>query len=404
MMQKGILLLASATFALCLPGFSSGVKASERQRVAIVSPGDASVLETLAAREIRRYVYLRTGRLLPLVQSRYALPERVHAILVAQKDRPIVRGPAKDSRLGPSLSVLGKQCYLLKTVERNGRKVVLVLGGDEVGTLYAAYRLAEHLGVRFYLHGDVLPDRRIPLQLPELDEHAQPLFDLRGIQPFHDFPEGPDWWNADDYKAIISQLPKLRMNFIALHTYPEGHPNAEPTVWIGLPDDVRPGGGVRFSYPASYQNTLRGNWGYAARKTSQFILGASQLFERDAYGADVMLGLCPQPDKPEDCNEVFHRTGTLLRDAFRHAQRLGIKTCVGTETPLTVPRRLQQRLKAMGKDPAPILPCFRSFTRESFSVRRRPIPSTTTGFGHPRDGPGRTPRTRWCKKRSPTSG
>ena len=33
-----------------------------------------------------------------------------------------------------------------------------MVGGDPIGTLYGAYRLAERLGVRFYLHGDVVPD------------------------------------------------------------------------------------------------------------------------------------------------------------------------------------------------------------------------------------------------------
>ena len=47
---------------------------------------------------------------------------------------------------------------------------------------------------------------------------SPPLFALRGIQPFHDFPEGPDWWNRDQYLAMIGQLPKLRMNFFGLHT------------------------------------------------------------------------------------------------------------------------------------------------------------------------------------------
>ncbi len=53
------------------------------------------------------------------------------------------------------------------------------------------------------------------------------------------------------------------MNFLGLHTYPEERPNAEPTVWIGLPGDVGQGGKVKFSYPSSYHNSLRGNWGYA---------------------------------------------------------------------------------------------------------------------------------------------
>ena len=35
------------------------------------------------------------------------------------------------------------------------------------GTLYAAYRLAEVLGVRFYLHGDVIPDEPMEWKLPD---------------------------------------------------------------------------------------------------------------------------------------------------------------------------------------------------------------------------------------------
>jgi hypothetical protein len=42
----------------------------------------------------------------------------------------------------------------------------------------------------------------------------------------------------------------------------------------------------------------------------------------------------------------------MLRDAFGFARQLGVKTCVGTETPLTIPKLVQERLKAAGKDPA----------------------------------------------------
>ncbi len=350
MKRECMLLFAAAMVSACATRLSSGIDAAESEPVCIVSPRDASVLETLAAREVRRYVYLRTGKLLPIVRAAETLPESAVALVVAQKERAVVRRLAKSARLGPSLAELGAQGYLLKTVAQNGHKLALIVGDDDVGTLYAAYRFAEHLGVRFYLHGEAIPDGRIALKLPELDEQAKPLFRLRGIQPFHDFPEGPDWWNLDDYKAIISQLSKLRMNFIALHTYPEGHPNAEPTVWIGLPADVGSHGRVKFSYPASYQNTLRGNWGYSAKKTGDFIFGASQLFERDAYGADVMLDMCPRPEKPEECNEVFQRTGAMLREAFRYAHTFGIKTCVGAEAPLTVPKRVREHLKARGKD------------------------------------------------------
>ena len=315
------------------------------QRWAIVCAERPSALETLAAREIRRYVYLRTGELLPIVEVDAALSEKLNIIVVTRKDRSLA------SKILASSGELEPQAYSLKTVATGACEIVLVVGGDDVGTLYGAYRLVEHLGVRFYLHGDVIPDRKIKLRFPDLAEESRPLFKLRGIQPFHDFPEGPDWWNRDDYLAVISQLPKLRMNFIGLHTYPEGRPNAEPTVWIGLREEIGEQGQVNFSYPASYQNTQRGNWGYAAKKTSDFLFGAAQLFECEHYGPQVMAGFLPQADTPQKCNVVFNRTGAMLHDAFRHARQLGIKTCVGTETPLVVPKLVAQRLNAQGKCP-----------------------------------------------------
>lgn len=317
-------------------------KTPDSEPLRIVLPQDASYMETLAANEICRYVYLRTGALASIVTEP---PSSVDSdsIVITRKDRSLA------SNLGVELQA---QQYLLKTTNHDAKKQVWIVGGDDAGTLYGAYRFAERLGVRFYLHGDVIPDQRIALQLPDLDETGKPLFETRGIQPFHDFPEGPDWWNEDEYKAILSQLPKLRMNFFGLHTYPEERPNAEPTVWIGLEKDAASDGNVRFSYPSSYQNTLRGNWGYVAKKTIDYTFGAADLFEFDVYGPDVMGTSLPSPDTPEKSNSVFDRTARMLREAFTHARRLGVKTCVGTETPLIIPKKLQERLKQLGKDPA----------------------------------------------------
>jgi hypothetical protein len=318
------------------------------ERISIVCPTNPSFLEDLASREIFRYVYLRTGVLLPIVNQDNLVMGETSGIVIAQKDRPLMKSLAETA----DLAVLGPQQFLLKTRSADRWHLVLITGGDFLGTLYGAYHFVEHLGIRFYLHGDVIPDERIPFELPTLEEHGRPLFSLRGIQPFHDFPEGPDWWNLDEYEAVLSQLPKLRMNFIGLHTYPEGGPNAEPTTWIGLTGDVSQEGRVTFSYPASYQNTLRGNWGYQARKTGEFSFGGAELFERDAYGADVMQNHLPSPQTVEDSNDVFNRTGDMLREVFQWTNRLGVQTCIGTETPLTIPKAVKERLKAMGKDPA----------------------------------------------------
>jgi hypothetical protein len=316
----------------------------------IVCDAEASWAELLAAREVRRYVYLRTGQLLPIRTATNLPPDA--AILIARRDRPILNPLRARPGLGAALAELDAQHHWLTVATNRAIPLQLLCGGDDAGVLYAAYRFAERLGVRFYLHGDVLPDELLRGPLPAINERAAPLFTLRGLLPFHDFPEGPDWWNQDDYLAVISQVPKLRMNFIGLHTYPEGGPNAEPTVWIGPPSDIGAGVEVKASYPASYQSTRRGNWGYTAQRTSGFVFGSAALFEHDDFGADVMAGFMPEPPTGDAGNALFARTAMMLRTAFKHAHRLGVQTCVGTEVPLTVPGAVAERLRQQGKDPA----------------------------------------------------
>jgi len=307
------------------------------------APG-ASDLERLAALELQRYLYLRTGELPVLGKADSVSPR----IVVARIDRSLVTS----SSLVMIPSELTAEQYVLRTTSTNPGKTWWIIGGDDVGVLYGAYRFAEKLGVRFYLHGDVIPDERIKA-IPDVNEHGKPLFSIRGIQPFHDFPEGPDWWNTDDYLAYICQLPKMRMNFIGLHCYPEGGAGPEPSVWIGLPDDADGRGRVRFGYPSHWANTRRqGGCGYAAMSTSDFTGGASLLFPGDDYGPDVMGDALPRPTTPEQSKSVFDHTADLFGTAFASARALGVKTCVGTETPLHVPGMVRERLKEQGRDPA----------------------------------------------------
>ena len=214
----------------------------------------------------------------------------------------------------------------------------------------------QKLGVRFQVDGDVIPDTRVPLVLPVLDETHRPLFALRGLQPFHDFPEGPDWWTLDDWKAVVSQAAKLRMNFIGLHTYPFQNKDLgpEPTVWIGLPEDVNADGTVKTSDYASWYTTAKFQpYGcYRPEKTSAFSFGGAALFPSDNHGAEVNGPEdFPFPKTPAASVALIDRTGRMLRAVFDEAHRLGMKTCVGTESPLDIPEVVKARLKEMGMKP-----------------------------------------------------
>jgi hypothetical protein len=298
----------------------------------------------LAAREVRKYIYQRTGELLPVVLWEDGQVIRGDAIYVGTNSSALMRSSDYE------FPAMGEDDFILKTITSEDGKKLLVCGGSNIGTLYGAYYLAEQLGVGFYLDGDVIPDKKIEFNFPELDIKQSPLFSRRGIQPFHDFPEGPDWWNREDYKAVLSQLPKLKMNFFGLHTYPEGGVGPEPLIWIGLKENVNSDGTVNTAYHSRHFTTVNGTWGYKALKTSDYIFDADQLFSRDDFGSDYMRNRAPWP-APTDEAQLFNDMGAFLNDVFSFAGKLGIKTCLGTEIPLVLPNQFIAQMKEQGLDP-----------------------------------------------------
>ena len=314
--------------------------------IRIETAADATRLERLAGLEVQRYVYLRTGTLPVVAAGNSAAGE----ILVTRKDRAMVAR----SGLKVEADKLSPQEFLLKTIGSGGERHLWVIGGDDLGTLYGVYRLAEKLGVRFGLDEDVIPDRRLEWRLPILDETGKPRFTLRGLQPFHDFKEGPDWWSLTDYETVLSQMAKLRMNFIGFHTYPSWNGmGPEANVWIGLPEDVDKDGNVRTAYRAGLA-TSRVGWGSVNPNpypTSRYAAGAGLLFEGEEYTPDFMKEWPEWPKAEADCLTLFNRYGDMQRKVFDHARQMGVKVCIGTETPLGIPKELQERLKTKGMDP-----------------------------------------------------
>lgn len=245
------LLLTRLFFAASF--FSVLAETVSAANITIVYPASGTPNELLAAKEVRRYVYLRSGQLLRL-KPVASLPASGDLIVVAANGSPL---------LAPLHHAIGYEASegqtLLKSVAVDGRNTLVVSGADADSTLMAAYRYAERIGIGFDLAGDAIPDAQVELSLSGFDEVGRPLFETRGILPFHDFFQGPDLWNTRDYKSVISQLPKLGMNFIGLKTYPRysayeervrefGPTGPELTVWIGLPEDVHPDGNVKWSY------------------------------------------------------------------------------------------------------------------------------------------------------------
>ena len=301
----------------------------------VIYPEGSSPRVILAAKEVRRYIYLRTDQLLS-VQSVVSLPGDSDLILVANEDDSLLSSLS----LGDTTRPHG---FIIKSVNSDGREILVITGNDSTATLHAAYRYAEHLGVGFDLAGDAVPDTKISLDITGLDEKGEPLFETAGLLPFHDFFHGPDIWSTDDYISFISQIPKLGMNFVGLHTYPtwstteektdDERQGPEPHVWIGLQGDYDENGNVSWSYPGYYRHTAdpSNSWGYGKLDTDQFRCGTSQLFDRNEWGSDVFGTTMPSPTDMTAWNQVWNRCGRMLKEAFGHAKMIGVKTCLGTE-------------------------------------------------------------------------
>ena len=328
----------------------------------IILDAEASKKEELAAKELQRYIYLLTDTLPPIKRNLNQSYNSRNIFFVGMTNHNFIVEKGQKWNIERLLESLEKEEFLLKSHKSAEGKSILIAGGDDQGVLYGVYQFLEEQGIWFDLSGDIIPDEKRSCDFAEIDKTGKPVFEKRGLQPFHDFPEGPDYWDNDTYQAVISQLPKMKMNFLGFHTYPEGWVNgqAEPTVWIGLPEDVNDDGTVSFSYPSTFANTSRKHmppltgqlpWSYAPMATSDFVAGASMLFDKDAYGADFLNGHFPMPNTPEAMNEVFNNTGRMLHDAFSLAKELGVKTAIGTEIPITIPIRVKERMLEKGFDP-----------------------------------------------------
>jgi hypothetical protein len=287
--------------------------------------GHGSFLFRLARAELRRYAYLRTGRL-DAEDVRLATVETAEPGLAAEVE---------------AARALGPEGAVIRTWRDGSHRQFVIVGYDEPGLLFGAYHLCAQWGVGFHLHGDSIPDTLID-ELPEVNADRKPLFATRGLHPFHNFPEGPDGWNLEAYRLHLGQMTKMGMNFIGFHAYSSTTAGFEPQVWMGLPEDVLEDGRVRRAYASFNWHPGCGTWGYAKAPPPPLPLEADRLLGPEAYAdcADA-----------EGAPELFHRIGQRWRHLFTTARKRGLRCCLGLEIPLVMPASLRDALREQGLDP-----------------------------------------------------
>ena len=182
--------------------------------VAVLINPKSPKLESYAAEELSRYL----GKLFAVKATPAGeLPQDADALLVVGSPKT---NPSVAKALGadgwPKVSDQG---IVIKRGQLAGKPVLVVGGGSPKATLWAVYELVERWGVRYLLHGDVLPEAPGKFRLPKGDLVLEPKLRVRQWRVINDFACGPEAWGMEDYGPVLDQLAKMKFNRIYLSIY-----------------------------------------------------------------------------------------------------------------------------------------------------------------------------------------
>eukprot|EP00045_Choanoeca_perplexa_P015364 m.192431 g.192431 ORF g.192431 m.192431 type:complete len:1006 (-) comp16962_c0_seq2:1886-4903(-) len=335
-----------------------------------------------AVLELQRYLYTLTGEYTSINNVDQASPASdVHFLLAteatyAKQRQYLTSVPLPGSNINQHL--VHRDSHVLHVATANTTAYVLLYAANPTGIHHAVFSFLERCGLRFRIAEDVVPDQlRHRFSVLSLVQHVEstsdwpvtltPRMSERGLQPFHDFSAGPDWWNQQEYNFVFEQMAKMKMNFLGLHTYPipaaPGFANTnvslvcgmysgpEPNVWVGLKGDFdATTGNVSAAYPSTYFTTAGFSGtgqpdfktGGVPMNTSKFRYGAGQLYQQDLFGSEIQmnLNLDPATGIPTSNSQAkfFNDVGRMFNSSFSYARNiLGHHIAIGTEVPLSTP-------------------------------------------------------------------
>ena len=279
----------------------------------------ASDLERYAADELAGYL----GKLFRIEAqpAAEALPAADFSLLIGTPESNPTIAKVLGTEAWPKVSDQG---IVLKRAVLDGKPALIIGGGSPRATLWAVYELVERWGVRYLLHGDVLPDPRGPFRLPEKDVVLEPLLRIREWRVVNEHATGPVSWGMADYRPVLDQLAKLKFNRIQVSTWP-----LQPFVDYEA-------GGIR-------RKTARLFWGYRFPITKDMP-------GRQLFGAMTEL---ENPDFPRDGDykSMMAAGERHLHQLMEHARGRGMQSVL-TANLGQFPSEFQPFLKSGVDDPS----------------------------------------------------
>ena len=274
---------------------------------------NAGDMEKYAASELQRYIYQLTGT--------------KHAVTDSGNDASFI--------LETSGNDSNAQGYSISTVTENGKQVTRITGDSPVGLLYGVYGLLEdHMGMRFYMSGDVYPENGRTASVPEVNERKEPEMYIRGILPWTNFPQSATVYSYEDWKFIIDQCARMRMNFIMYHNYNGtcGH------------NEMFQNFEYRGFLSRNWMPTVKSGHGWQCPgwDINDYQFGASEIYDDYDFGADYGMH-----NETLSNRQIADKGSSMFRKIIRYAHTRGVKIGLGLDIDL-----IPQDYKAYGADAA----------------------------------------------------
>lgn len=196
-------------FALCGWLVFSTIVAEAKMTLArgpaiqIVTPNQPSPIEQLAAHEMSEQL----SKLFDAQVSILNRPRDLGDNVIILADQTSL---AEFPDLKAELPQLSAQDHALKTAQLGQKSVLVVTGGSPRATLWAAYELGWHHGVRYCLFGDLYPASTNKFSTLGHDLVLRPVIEKRTWNALFPSISGPESWGLEEHRGILGQLAKLK--------------------------------------------------------------------------------------------------------------------------------------------------------------------------------------------------
>ena len=185
---------------------------------AIVIGKDASSAERHAAEELARYVKAISGADLEILSGRSREAHYKNLILIGQPStNPMIEKLNAAGAIEVTSEKPGLDGFVIKTLDRHHKKVLVLASAQPRGCLYAVYHLLEnyaHVGF-FPVGGENIP-HNANLTLEPIDLAQRPQFPDREYFQGCAYSYSAQFWTAEDWKAEIDWMAKKKLNLLHL--------------------------------------------------------------------------------------------------------------------------------------------------------------------------------------------